>query len=84
MTHSTTGSCWYIVQGGNTVMMTVIDHSDSAWVTSESGMNSLTCAGFLTLLSGLFADAYCSNGQAESRGVIGVTPVQVDRSLCGT
>ena len=82
MTHSTTGSCFEIQYGGTTIEVTIVDQSDAGWVLSETAMNMLTCASFLTHLSDLFADAYCSNNQAEVLGTIDATAVQIERSIC--
>ena len=82
MTHSTTGSCWYIVYNGSAVKTTVVNHSDNVWTISKTDMDWLTCASFLVLLSDLFADAYCSDNQAEVLGTIEAPPVPIKRSMC--
>jgi hypothetical protein len=60
--------------------VTVIDHADDGFNLSKEAVNTLTCVGFSDLIP--FADAYCSDGQADL-GVFDGTGVQVPNSLCG-
>ena len=65
--------------------MTAIDREGDGYNLSKHAMNTLTYVDFFypSPLSNPFADACCSDNEAEWLGMVDATSVQVPNSLCG-
>ena len=64
--------------------MTAVDRAGDGYTLSKTALNTLTCVELnLFSLSDSFADAGCSNNQADWAGAVDGIAAEVPKALCG-